>query len=443
MDEIFNQLFIKLHTAKARRDFFAKEIDSLGGHIPSALMSDIVKDLDSYCKDYLDSGETDGSKIVVSLLRSTRREVLRKEFGFGPGSDSNRKHMMDLYREAPGGGIKEMIEDRSLYRRLGPMLEYGSGTGELEAKSLVAVAEFVANSFILNSLRFKIESRSNKLERAKPVRPTPDTLKTEAVKKAVSFMGDFSHTMESPLLMTKSYWYKTPHPNIVKTDKQVPPGLLSSFCSNSIPVAYSRKSMQALDKAFPLKDKLTVMAGSRKGLITHAKNYDLQEAADEDILMSEVVLSYALRKRNMFRLASFHNRGGYTREYITCSPVHEMLNLKQSFKAAPGISLALGELVPKFSSSYWRDGVVPYRNNDFEGYDIDTEAEDFVNPTAVATTSRREEVRGLSKQETRYTATYIPDVGEPLVVTGTSPKRALSNIRRKIRKDIVDTLDIF
>ena len=53
------------------------------------------------------------------------------------------------------------------------------------------------------------------------------------------------------------------------------------------------------------------------------------------------------------------------------------------------------------------------------------------------------EVSSFPAEETRYIAVWKSDTGHKEVVSGTSPKRALSNIRRRIRKDIVDSLNIF
>lgn len=51
--------------------------------------------------------------------------------------------------------------------------------------------------------------------------------------------------------------------------------------------------------------------------------------------------------------------------------------------------------------------------------------------------------KSVAIQEKRYVAKWLSDTGYAELVSGTSPKRALANIRRRIRSSIVDTLDIF
>ena len=51
--------------------------------------------------------------------------------------------------------------------------------------------------------------------------------------------------------------------------------------------------------------------------------------------------------------------------------------------------------------------------------------------------------KGVAMQEKRYVAKWLSDTGYTELVSGTSPKRALANIRRRIRNSIVDSLDIF
>ena len=53
------------------------------------------------------------------------------------------------------------------------------------------------------------------------------------------------------------------------------------------------------------------------------------------------------------------------------------------------------------------------------------------------------EVSSMPVEEIRYVAVWESDTGHREVVSGTSIKRALANIRRRIRNDIVENLNIF
>ena len=84
------------------------------------------------------------------------------------------------------------------------------------------------------------------------------------------------------------------------------------------------------------------------------------------------------------------------------------------------------------------------RTDDMEGWDIDTDAPVVVVPkNRVTHSAQRERVQALVAYEDRYVARYDGDGGHTIIVTGTTPKRTLANIRRRIRDNVVDTLDIF
>jgi len=88
-----------------------------------------------------------------------------------------------------------------------------------------------------------------------------------------------------------------------------------------------------------------------------------------------------------------------------------------------------------------------------EEWDIDTTKPAIVNLNKEAMFKERHcttrtqlpalDTTSVPTEETRYVAVWKSDTGHKEVVSGTSPKRALSNIRRRIRKDIVDNLNIF
>jgi hypothetical protein len=217
-------------------------------------------------------------------------------------------------------------------------------------------------------------------------------------------------------------------------------------------VGYSIKSFQ---EAMRLTgDKLEVDVGSRKAMVQSAKQIELKEAEEEGITVSEIHVAYAARKRELMRI---YNSNTHTNE-DSCfvanklDPVYNQGNplevkdedLIGQGIMAPGLMLTCWawEMTRKLGYYARQNRVVrdPSANGD---WDIDETADAYVNAELSLTDVRFAQAQAIPAQEKRYLASYTSDSGQTIRNTGTSPKRALANIRRRIRTEILDTLDIF
>jgi len=253
-------------------------------------------------------------------------------------------------------------------------------------------------------------------------------------------------------------------------------------------------------------ESLAVNANDNKtGFVTYIhEQLEDQEAADESIELYKVNVRYlssyrSLKKFNpdnildhreydgnrttkafdrKYNLASGLERSQYSMppihsvfdkeetvfEHLNSTPWEQMKEVHASDSVIPSVRVKVykpkdGEEAQKLSSkdpSYHTDMWTPTaievdRSGSTDGFDVDTSKEAVINigrgscilKDRVYTRNSVNEAYSVPIDETRYLAVWNSDTGEKVVVSGTTPKRTLANIRRRIRSKIVDTLDIF
>ena len=355
----------------------------------------------------------------------------------------------------------EEYGDQINFRRLPPALSEG------DFRLLSAMAGFVASVVTIYNRRVELRQFYERLDRlSRTERPNAQTLRLKIAAQAAEVMGGFGYAGESPLVINRRRAWGNPQPEpiIANVEGEVPVNMIHSrpnTYSESIPVVYSSRVLNNLAK---FGRDLIVDAGSRKALITYAEPYELEEAKEEGVSMYEVTLTYAMNKRDMFKYKSkpvpnMYNRDADTnpeaertfqRVYLSEFPVYINKPLEarcppsevenKSAQIAPGLSLDSSNRTGHNRSLIKR---VVSRTDECEGFDIDTSKEAVVCLDNAAVTKETNWVPAVKKKETRWVATWDSDTGHTVVKTGTTPKRALANIRRRIRDEIVDTLDIF
>lgn len=253
-------------------------------------------------------------------------------------------------------------------------------------------------------------------------------------------------------------------------------------------------------------DSLAINANDNKtGFVTHVhEQLEDQEAADENIELYKVNVRYLSSYRTMKKFSPdsilFHREydgdkttkvfdrkyrlnSGLEREQYSMPPIHsvfdkeevvfealnttpweQMKEVHASDSVIPSVKVMvykpkdseearkLGAKDPSFGSDMWAPTAIEVdRSGSTDGFDVDTSKEAVINLNTdgcvlkdrVYTRNSVSEAYSLPVDETRYLAVWNSDTGEKVVVSGTTPKRTLANIRRRIRSKIVDTLDIF
>ena len=277
--------------------------------------------------------------------------------------------------------------------------------------------------------------------------------------KKQGYLGDLRYYAHepSPLLDKGAYSSKNYRPVMLRGFDTAPPALLLANTSAVVSVGYSRKSFKTLSENFTQNEAHTV-AGSRKVLLTHVEPAPLAEAEAEDIALFKAKVTSQMVKRDMV-VYKGQNRWNAYAEVGEIDPelVDDFEREKPTGNFVPGLTWAFAMptnqkgkdyITAKVSgsSNYYDNRFISgmLRTDDMEGWDIDTEA-----PVVVVARNRvthnasRERVQALAAYEDRYVARYDGDGGHTIIVTGTTPKRTLANIRRRIRDNVVDTLDIF
>jgi hypothetical protein len=455
--------YANLSKFRARRDEMANKIKGLGGKIPtdlSAVLNDVkpASGFSNLC-NYLSVGrlgEKDGYADVSKAFRnykaySRNKGVLNTLFGTTMGM--SEATVVDFGTANVGDCDESFIDYRNTnsYR-----FRFDLETiSEQDLDTYTTIVEFLATSRDIFCSRYHIAKLRKRIDEFYDA-PTKMTInhirrkKVEMVLKALDrYTGD-----ESPLSGEKGYWGRRNKGTLISSNKVVPSALLAvtNSAKADATVGYSIKSFQ---EAMRLTgDKLEVDVGSRKAMVQSAKQIELKEAEEEGITVSEIHVAYAARKRELMRI---YNSNTHTNE-DSCfvanklDPVYNQGNplevkdedLIGQGIMAPGLMLTCwaGEMTRKLGYYSRQNRVVrdPSANGD---WDIDETADAYVNAELSLTDVRFAQAQAVPSQEKRYLASYTSDSGQTIRNTGTSPKRALANIRRRIRTEILDTLDIF
>jgi len=456
--------YTNLSTFKARRDEMAEKIKGMGGKIPTDLSSVLSSsEPESGFSDlchYLSAGRTgrgDDYADVSKALRSYKfysknKEILNALFGTAMGV--SEATLVDFGTANVGNCDDCFIE----YRNNNPSrFQFNLETiSEQDLDTYTTIVEFLAASRGVYCSRYHITKLRRRMDEfyEKPTKLTINNIrkkKAEMILKALDhYTGD-----DSPLSGEKGYWGRRNKGVLISSDKVVPSALLAvtNSVKSDATVGYSIKSFQETMRL--TGDKLEVDVGSRKAMVQSAKQMELKEAEEEGITVCEIHVAYAARKRELLRV---YNSNTHTNE-SSCFPTEKLapvsdhggrsLEVKDEDIAgegimAPGLMLThwAGEMTGKLGYYARQNRVV--RDSSANGdWDIDETADAYVNAELALTDVRFAQMPAIPSQEKRYLASYTSDSGQTIRNTGTSPKRALANIRRRIRTEILDTLDIF
>jgi len=453
--------YTNLSKFRARRDEMAEKIKGMGGKIPFEEGNECFSERGFYqlC-NYLSVGRIalkDGYDETSKELRSYKlysrnKEDLNNLFGTAMGV--SEATLVD-FGAANLGNCDESFVD---YRNNNPSrFQFNLETiSEQDLDTYTTIVEFLAASRGIFCSRYHISKLRKRIDEfyEKPTKLTINNIrrkKAQMISNALDrYTGD-----DSPLSGEKGYWGRRNKGVLISSDKVVPSALLAvtNSAKSDATVGYSIKSFQ---EAMRLTgDKLEVDVGSRKAMVQSAKQMELKEAEEEGITVCEIHVAYAARKRELLRV---YNSNTHTDEN-SCFPIEKLAPVAGRYDKplevkdedivgegimAPGLMLThwAGEMTGKLGYYARQNRVV--RDSSANGdWDIDETADAYVNAELALTDVRFAQMPAIPSQEKRYLASYTSDSGQTIRNTGTSPKRALANIRRRIRTEILDTLDIF
>ena len=453
--------YTNLSKFRARRDEMAEKIKGMGGKIPFEEDNECFSERGFYqlC-NYLSVGRIalkDGYDETSKELRSYKfysrnKEDLNNLFGTAMGV--SEATLVD-FGTANLGNCDESFID---YRNNNPSrFQFNLETiSEQDLDTYTTIVEFLAASRGIFCSRYHISKLRKRIDEfyEKPTKLTINNIRRKKVQMISNALDRYTGD-DSPLSGEKGYWGRRNKGVLISSDKVVPSALLAvtNSAKSDATVGYSIKSFQETMRL--TGDKLEVDVGSRKAMVQSAKQMELKEAEEEGITVCEIHVAYAARKRELLRV---YNSNTHTNE-SSCFPTEKLapvsdhggrsLEVKDEDIVgegimAPGLMLThwAGEMTGKLGYYARQNRVVrdPSANGD---WDIDETADAYVNAELSLTDVRFSQAKAIPAQEKRYLASYTSDSGQTIRNTGTSPKRALANIRRRIRTEILDTLDIF
>jgi hypothetical protein len=455
--------YTNLSKFKTRRDEMSEKIKGLGGKIPTDLSAVLTesKPEDGFYHicHYLSVGRVglkDGYGDVSKALRSYKfysknKEVLNTLFGTAMGV--SEATLVDFGTANVGNCDDSFIA----YRNNNPSrFQFNLETiSEQDLDTYTTIVEFLAASRGIYCSRYHITKLRKRMDEFydAPTKMNIDHIRRKKVAMILKALDCYTGD-ESPLSGEKGYWGRRNKGTLISSDKVVPSALLAVTNSGSsdATVGYSIKSFQETMRL--TGDKLEVDVGSRKAMVQSAKQMALKEAEEEGITVSEVHVAYAARKRELLRIYNSNTHTDENSCFVAnkLDPVYNRGNplevkdedLIGQGIMAPGLMLTCwaGDMTGKLGYYARQNRVVrdPSANG---GWDIDETADAYVNAELSLTDVRFAKAQATPVQEKRYLASYTSDSGQTIRNTGTSPKRALANIRRRIRTEILDTLDIF
>ena len=331
-------------------------------------------------------------------------------------------------------------------------------------------------------LRYKkslLKQQSELFEPAK--RPDPESLQEDNIKMVRSYLQagiSRYNSSEHPLSAARGWTSCSAVRNLflTKDKRKLPSAILMGGHEDTMPLAVNINNIRKLQGVIPQpqRGELVVSAGNRKALIVDAVEHTLLEAEAEAISLHEVSLAYSCTKLDHYTVqdreimnvtrysdtpaklktvycpmdleANRYNSKVTDQEVSSWRLGDSNLNTTNKGQIAPGIAL----YYLTSTKNYFDGAVRVIRDTDEIGdWDIDLTAQSYVNPRHAIpdridrTTIACWKAKSYPVQETRYLAKYVGDTDKTIITTGTTPKRALANIRRRIRDEIVDTLGIF
>ena len=339
---------------------------------------------------------------------------------------------------------KEMPERYSPSRRNDTHISLSS-VEDFEKKTLMT--NFLAFQCMLKYLRYSKNEQATKAVaqdpcRANRTRTHKGDIVEETRREIARLIGPYYQG--SPIYSKDGWRGDAPFVTRKGVNPDVPVGVYPTANFDSVPVAMNRKQAKTLSTF----GDLIVKAGSRKAQITAYKEYDLPEAAEEDIEVFEVTLSYQMHKRDLKVPNSSYR---IPRSYDCREDVEKAYPIKDAVFLTHRSNGNLGTT----DRDEWlkADGFAVVQ--DKQGH-MWTKLRTKILPSNKITNLKQGVVvphnipngsagwaKAIPTRETRYLCRYKTTSGEYISVTGTSPKRALANIRRTIRDNIVETLDIF
>ena len=425
---------------------------------------------------HADDLDTARSKWLQSAVFDKSEEDLRKDFHF-PASSRQGHTKLTIDADYGDYSVNEELNGYKLDDS-----KYGEVLFRINPEEDVKIYCAIVNYLTLCVHREKLIAAKRKLFKQQrelftvAVRPDPSSIHSSNLKTVRQYFQARVaryNSSEHPLCSSRG-WTSAGASSaiaITKDTRQIPSSILLGGATEIMPIAVNRKQMKKLQGIIPYEDRaeLIVSAGSRKSLIVDAKEYSLPEAEAEDISLHEVSLAYHCNKldhyevrdsvinRHLHRntlphgvkykdqVMEFETQYSNTPDIANWTMDNEYVTREYLGMIAPGVAA----YSMSSEKGLFTKQVRSIRDDDTGEWEIDTTAQSYINPRNSIGSNRLGgdlqyyKANAYPVQETRYLAKYVGDTDKTIITTGTTPKRALANVRRRIRDEIVDTLGIF